>query len=192
MKQTITLFSLAPNIYPNIEIEVELIEDIRSAIDNITKPEIITAKKTARVQADYGRIGEKVDTRPRVQVDGKTYFLSNYKKTIGLSDIDGNEKPVVVTNPDGEQHIFSSYNEFTQHYKSSGTYALFDPIDYPTKFKVSNGNYAFMTLNGEPNVVLKDSLFCIQDMSDIYGTTNSTFNSMYKILEKELPNEMGE
>ena len=192
MKQTVTLFSLAPHIYPNIEIEVELIEDVRKVLDDITKPEIITAKKTGRVQARYGKYGEKIDTRPRVEFNGKTYTFSETQKTISISNLEANEKPVVVTNPDGEQYIISSYDKFAQKYKASGTYDLFDPIDTPKKFKVSNGNYAIMASWGEPQIVLKDSLFCIQDPNDIYGITNSAFNSTYQVIERELPNEMGE
>ena len=87
MKQTITLYSLAPHIYPNIEIEVELIEDVSKVIDDITKPEIIIAIKTAQVQARYGKYGEKIDTRPRIEVNGKTYTFSETKKTISFLNL---------------------------------------------------------------------------------------------------------
>ena len=45
---------------------------------------------------------------------------------------------------------------------------------------------------GEPQIILKGSLFCIDNPNKIYGVTNSAFKSTYKVVEKELPNEFGE
>ena len=56
-------------------------------------------KKTARVSARLGKIGEEVDTRPRVRRDGKVYVIGETKGKVKV------EGSMIVQNPDGEEYI---------------------------------------------------------------------------------------
>lgn len=125
MKQTITLYSLNPEQYPNIEKEVEVIENTAAQIDEIASPTIVTAQKVTVVRARTAKAGEVVDTRPRVRVDGRVYTFSETRQTI--SEEKANNGAVVVTNPDGEEYVISTKEKFDKKYKQcAGGYIAVD------------------------------------------------------------------
>ena len=176
MKKKITLYSLNEKEYPNIEIEVEVIEETSTQIDKLTEGKPFPAIKKAVVQAREAKAGEVVDTRPRVEVDGKIYTFSETKRTI--TEKEQQNGAMIVVNPDGEEYVIGSSAKFGAKYeKTSKGYVAIDGVK---SFVRSNGNYSIKTSWGEEQIVLKGSCFCVQDQSDIYGVTNTAFDGTYE------------
>ncbi len=175
MKKNITLFSLNENFYPNIDVEVQVIEDVASNINNMTCGTPFLAIKRAIVSARPANAGETVDTRPRVEVDGNLYTFSETTKTV--SNEEEQNGAMIVVNPDGEEYVINSFKKFnTKYEKMANGYIAIDGMKL---FARSNGNYAIKTSWGEEQIVLKGSYFCIQDHQDIYGVTNIAFDLTY-------------
>ena len=181
MKRKITLYSLDVKSHPNIEIEVEVVEDSVKNIERMSDGQPFLAIKSAVVQARPAKAGEIVDTRPRVEFDGRQYTLS---ETIKIVTADQEQAgAMVVTNPDGEEYLIRTAEKFESKYeKTSEGYIA---IDNAKLFVRSNGNYT-VPCWGSEQVVLKGSYFCVQDKSDIYGITNMAFNSTYVTDEKQI------
>jgi len=175
MKKTIKLFSLDEKLYPNIDIEIEIIEDTADKIEDISDKKVFPAIKTATVQARPAVAGEEVDTRPRVEVDGKIYTFSETKKTV--TEQEQNDGAMIVKNPDGEEYLIKSATIFKNKYEK--TKSGYVAIDGVKKFVKSNGNYAIKTNWGAEQIVLAGSYFCVEDKSDIYGVTNIAFEKTY-------------
>ena len=175
MKKKITLYSLDEKKYPNIEIEVEVIEDTSKNIEKISEGKSFPAIKKATVQAREAKAGEVVDTRPRVEVDGKVYTFSETKRTI--TEKEESNGAMIVVNPDGEEYVINTATKFNAKYEE--TKKGFVAIDGVKHFVRSNGNYAIQTSWGEEQIVLKGSYFCVQDTADIYGVTNTAFDGTY-------------
>ena len=175
MKKKVTLYSLDEKQYPNIEVEVEIIEDTSKDIEKISEGKPFPAIKKATVQARPAKAGEVVDTRPRVEVDGKVYTFSETKRTI--TEKEESNGAMIVVNPDGEEYVINTAAKFNAKYEE--TSQGFVAIDGVKSFVRSNGNYAIQTSWGEEQIVLKGSCFCVQDTSDIYGVTNTAFDGTY-------------
>ena len=182
MKKKITLYSLDEEKYPNIEVEVEVVEDASKDIERISEGKSLPAIKKATVQARPAKAGEVVDTRPRVEVDGKVYTFSETKRTITeKEEADG---AMIVINPDGEEYVINTAAKFNAKYeKTSKGYIAIDGVKL---FVRSNGNYAIKTSWGEEQIVLKGSCFCVQDATDIYGVTNTAFDGTYTTDAKQI------
>ncbi len=175
MKKKVTLYSLDEKQYPNIEIEVEVIEDTAKEIEKISEGKSFPAIKKATIQARPAKTGEVVDTRPRVEVDGKIYILPETTRTVTeKEEVAG---AMIVVNPDGEEYLIKTADQF--HKKYEETSKGYVAIDGVKSFVKSNGNYAIQTSWGQEQIVLKGSYFCVQDTSDIYGVTNTAFDGTY-------------
>ena len=181
MKRKITLYSLDVKSYPNIEVEVEVIEDSAKNIARMSDGQPFFAIKSAVVQARPAKAGEIVDTRPRVEFDGRQYTLSETLKTVTPEQ--ERAGAMIVTNPDGEEYLIRTAEKFESKYEK--TPEGYVAIDNAKLFVRSNGNYA-VPCWGSEQVVLKGSYFCVQDKSDIYGITNMAFNSTYVTDEKQI------
>lgn len=175
MKKKITLYSLNENEYPNVEVEVEVVENTAESIEALSAGEKFPAIKKAVVQARRARAGEVVDTRPRVEYRGRIYTFSETKRTITKEEEE--KGAVVVINPDGEEYVIATSAKFFSKYAMAEN--GFVAIDGTKQFVRSNGNYAIQTSWGEEQIVLEGSCFCVQDKSDIYGITNTAFDGTY-------------
>lgn len=181
MKRKITLYSLDVKSYPNIEVEVEVVEDSEKNIARMSDGQPFLAIKSAVVQARPARAGEIVDTRPRVELDGRQYTMSETIKTVTPEQEQAGA--MVVTNPDGEEYLIRTAENFESRYeKTSEGYVA---IDNAKLFVRSNGNYT-VPCWGSEQVVLKGSYFCVQDKNDIYGITNMAFDVTYVTGEKRI------
>lgn len=175
MKKTVTLFSLNEEEYPNINVEVQVVENVANNIHKMTCGSPFPAIKRAIVSARPAMCGEIVDTRPRVEIDGEIYTFHETKREISKKEEQNGA--MVVVNPDGEEYVINSASKFDNKYeKLANGYIAIDGIKL---FAKSNGNYSIKTSWGEEQIVLKGSYFCIQDMNDIYGVTNTAFESTY-------------
>jgi len=175
MKKKVKLYSLDEKKYPNIEIEVEIVGETAKEIDKISEGKPFPAIKKAVVQAREAKAGEVVDTRPRVEVEGKVYTFSETKRTI--TEKEEQNGAMIVVNPDGEEYVINTSAKFDSKYeKTSKGYVAIDGVK---SFVRSNGNYAIQTSWGEEQIVLKGSCFCVQDTNDIYGVTNTAFDGTY-------------
>ena len=175
MKKKVTLYSLDEKSYPNIEIEVEVIEDTAKVIEQISEGQPVSAIKKAVVQARPAKAGELVDTRPRVEVEGKVYTFSETKRIV--TEKEEKNGAMIVVNPDGEEYVINTAEKFNAKYEQ--TSKGYVAIDGAKLFVRSNGNYIIRTSWGEEQIVLKGSYFCVQDKSDIYGITNTAFEGTY-------------
>lgn len=156
------------------EVEVTYVDPTKQ-IDEIADSKIIMAQKTALVQARRAKLGDFVDTRPRVNYQGKTYTYSETQQTISEKQVESGS--VIVTNPNGEEYAISTQEKFDSKYiPVEGGFA---PIDSPKPFRVSNGNYCFKTRWGE-EIVLQGSLFCVADPDHVYSITDNAFENTYK------------
>ena len=178
---------------PNIEIEfreVDLVgaENLEELLKEVTDCKIITAKKSCEVSARRAEVGQVVDTRPRVNVNGKVYTMSETKRTITQEDVDKNS--MLVTNPDGEVYVVKG-EKFERTYSfehdSSDGEAIFRPIDDAKKFVTVTEDISFKAPWGETIFAPKGSKLCVEylDSRDIYSVTNSAFESTYKEVEEE-------
>lgn len=171
----VTLYSLNQKEYPNIEIECQEIDNTADKLGQISDGKVFTAVKTATVQARKAKLGDVVDTRPRVRVDGHVYTFSETKQTISQEKVD--QGAIIVTNPDGEEYVIKSEEKFLSKYKEvEGGFAS---IDSPRKFVKVTKNCAIMTSWGEEQIAPVGSYLCVSDKSDIYSVTNEAFEKTY-------------
>lgn len=182
MTKKIKLYSLNNKEYPDIEIEVKVIENTSEKIKTMVDNKPFPAIKKATVQARKAKTGEVIDTRPRVEVNGKIYTFSETKRTITPQEEENGA--VIVVNPDGEEYVIASKQKFNAKYqKTKDGYIAIDGVKH---FIRSNDNYSIQTSWGEEQIVLKDSYFCVQDQNDIYGITNTAFDKTYTIDMEEI------
>ena len=187
MKKQVTLYSLNASEYPNIEIEVEIIENTAESLDLISSGGAFMAIKKAVVQARPAKAGEVVDTRPRVVYQGRVYSFSETTRTITPEE-EANGAMVVI-NPDGEEYVIANSSKFESKYlKTSDGYVAIDGVK---PFVRSNGNYAIQTSWGEEQIVLAGSCFCVQNLDDIYGITNAAFEGTYTTQPSEILQTVG-
>ena len=181
MKEKVLLFSLCEKTYPSIEKEFLIIDNIAKQLDEITEPKIIKAKKTAIVKARSVKEGEIVDTRPRVEVDGKIYTFSETKQKVTKEMVDNGA--VVVINPDGEHYIIKNEEKFAQKYQltDDGFVAISDE----QLFRKTIVDCIITASWGEKQYVPKGSYICVTNPSDIYSVTNSAFESTYSVKNKD-------
>lgn len=109
----LTLFSLNESEYPSLEIECKFVNELKELVLNYVLNKkanpVNVAKKIAPVTARLGTIGEKIDTRPRVERDGKIYVIGETMETVKI------EGSMIVCNPDGEEYIIKP-DAFVQRY----------------------------------------------------------------------------
>lgn len=184
MKKTITLYSLDIDEYPNIDIEVDIIDDIVSQIDLVSDGKTISAIKKSNIKARRAKVGEIVDTRPRIELGGRFYVFTETRRVV--SQEEENNGAMIVVNPDGEEYLIDTFIQFCREYKKIRSGYI--SIDGVETFVRSNGNYIFKTAWGEDQVVLKDSYFRIKNKNDIYSITNVAFNKTYTTNPKQIQN----
>lgn len=171
----VTLFSLDPTSYPNAEVEVEVIENTAAQIDEFASPKVEEAIKFATVQAKPAKAGQVVDTRPRVNYQGRVYTFSETTQTISPEKEAAGA--MVVKNPDGEEYVIATRGKFDSKYESvDGGYRAVDGVK---PFRTATKNVAIQTSWGEEQIVLEGSKLCVADEKDIYSVTNAAFEGTY-------------
>lgn len=175
MIKKVTLYSLNPNEYPNEEVEVEVITNTASQIDEFADKEIINAIKYARVDAYPAQLGQDVDTRPRVNYNGNIYTFLETKQVVSQAKVDAGA--MIVKNPDGEEYIIASSEIFSKKYTRSGD--KYRAVDGVKPFRRVNKNVVIQTSWGEEQIALAGSMLCVADPNDIYSVTNAAFEGTY-------------
>lgn len=171
----VTLFSLDPKSYPNVEIEVEIVENTAEQLDEISAPQVEEAIKFATVQAKAAKAGQVVDTRPRVNYQGRVYTFSETTQTITPEKESAGA--MVVKNPDGEEYVIATRAKFDSKYEQTeGGYRAVDGVK---PFRKATKNVAIQTSWGEEQIVVEGSMLCVADEKDIYSVTNAAFEGTY-------------
>ena len=178
------LFSLNPNEYPDIEVNCKVIEDmtdftkkyLEALKENNEEPK--TAQKTALVTARPAVIGEVVDTRPRVERNGKLYVIGETKAKVKV------EGSMIVKNPDGEEYIVKP-ETFARKYKKTEQKGVYQPVSDPIKYVTLKNDIVFMAPWGEEMFGVKGAALNVSNLDDIYVIQNEAFNKIYsEYLEK--------
>lgn len=172
------LTSLNPKQYPDLEIEARVVKDMKDYVGRFLKhqekrnvyPAI--AQKTALVNARLGVLGEEVDTRPRVEKDGKIYVIGETK---GFVKVEGS---MVVMNPDGEEYIVKP-EAFEKKYKTTNSEGVYEPIAEPIKYIKTTENIVFDAPWGGDMYAVKGAALNISSMDDIYAIQNEAFEKTY-------------
>ena len=118
-----------PDIYVNCAVVDNLPLSVAKFMDKLDSQGegLNIAQKTVKVKARKGVIGEQVDTRPRVERDGKIYVIGETKGTVKV------EGSMVVTNPDGEEYIVKP-DVFNQKYTATSEDGVYIPVSKPVQY----------------------------------------------------------
>ena len=185
-----TLYSVNPDEYPDIEVEFEEYGSPAEILEDATEGEVIYAKKTVPVQVRYAKVGEVVDTRPRVMYEGRVYTFSEVTRKIE-SDTKNGEKLVIVTNPDGEEYL-QPESKSRSKYQLDGVEIGYEPQTVEPKGNVLVGFKRItknVTVNvwGDPWYVTAGG--CVtNDANDCYPITNEAFAKTYTQVQEKTKN----
>lgn len=177
-KKTLKLISLNPSEYPDREIECLVVDDMKKYTESYLRYLFAKgispkkAKKTSFVEARLGKVGESVDTRPRVERDGKIYVIG---ETTGKVKIEGS---MIVKNPDGEEYIVKP-EAFAKKYKPTDKKGVFEPISEPIKYVTLQQDILFKAPWGEDMFGVKGAAINISNLDKIYAIQNEAFNRTY-------------
>ena len=176
----IVLTSLDKEKYPDKEIECVFIEDMQQYVQYLLEngAKVGYAQKKATVTARVGIVGEEVDTRPRVERDGKTYVIGETKGKVKV------EGSMVVKNPDGEEYIVKP-DKFESKYRETEEKGVYKPTDGPIKYVVADRDIAYIAPWGEPMFVLEGGILNISNLDDVYGIQNSAFEKTYTEIKND-------
>lgn len=172
------LISLDPSKYPDIEIDCHVVEDMKGYAEKLIerqKEKGITPKKavkTSLVTARLGVVGEQVDTRPRVERDGKIYAIGETK---GVVKVEGS---MIVKNPDGEEYIVKP-EAFNKKYAATERPGVYKPIAQPITYVTLPHDIAFKAPWGEDMYGVKGGVINVSSMEDIYAIQNEAFQKTY-------------
>ncbi|MBO7528132.1 MAG: hypothetical protein J6T74_09645 [Clostridia bacterium] len=183
-KKVLKLHSLNPQEYPDIEIECIAIEDMRAFTEQYISQLGLkgvypkSAQKTASVFARLGIIGEEVDTRPRVERDGKIYVIGETKGKVKIAG------SMIVTNPDGEEYIVKP-EMFAKKYKPTSKEGVYEPISCPIKYIITEKDIAFKASWGEDMFAVKDAALNVTDLDEVYAIQNDAFKKTYTTIDEK-------
>jgi len=177
-QKKVTLTSANPEKYPDIDIICGVIDDM----EKFTKEYVEYSKsigegpqkvrKTAQVSAREAKVGEVVDTRPRVERDGNIYYLGETK---GVVKVPGS---FIVTNPDGEEYIVKP-DAFGKKYAPTDTPGIYKPIAEPAEVIKLHHDIIFKASWGEEMVGLKGGVLNISNKKDVYAIQKPAFDKTY-------------
>ena len=137
---------------------------------------IVTAQKFASVSARKASLGENIETKPLVRYRGKKYTFTEVARKIDKNLVKNGA--MVVTDPNGEEYVISSYDKFKNKYKLSGD--KYVPISEPLRFIKVTKNLCFNN-NGSLVFVPQGSYLCLDDITR--SITNIAFETTYNILK---------
>ncbi len=188
---TKTIYSANAEEYPNLDVECKVVEDMEAYANGLIedmkqngqKPG--KARKTAIVDARAGVLGEEVDTRVRVSVDDKLYFLSETKNIVK------NGNSMIVTNPDGEQYIVKG-EKFGTKYEKTENEGKYRPLGGDIDYIIAPENIVFQASWGEEMTALKGAALNVSDLKDIYAIQNTAFESTYTAKQSSMSQDKEE
>lgn len=172
------LNSLDKEKYADKEVECLIVEDMPTFVaeymDELDKQGkgLETAQKTVKVIARQGVVGEQVDTRPRVERDGKIYVIGETKGTVKI------EGSMIVTNPDGEEYIVKP-DAFAKKYVATNEPGVYMPVSSPVKYFITDKDISFTAPWGETMYATKGASIIVSSPTDIYAVTNEAFKKTY-------------
>ncbi len=182
------LYSLNPSEYPDIEVEFQEFKTSVDILEQATEGPVIYAKKTVPVKARYAKVGEVVDTRPRVIYEDKMYTFNEVTRTVDSETGKDGSRMVIITNPDGEEYL-------QPETKTRAKYEVDELSDKPTQI-VPKGNVtsfkrikvnATINLWGEPWFVTAGG-YVTTDKNDCYPITNAAFEKTYAPINEQSKN----
>lgn len=138
------------------------------------------AQKTSLVSARPGIVGEEVDTRPRVERDGRVYVIGETKGKVKV------EGSMVVVNPDGEEYIVKP-EAFAKKYKPTAEEGVYEPIAEPISYVRIAEDIAFEAPWGGDMFGVKGAALNVSDLDDIYAIQNAAFDKTYTTLPPPKP-----
>lgn len=172
------LNSLNKDEYPDIFVDCLVIDDLPLSVakymDKLDSQGegLNIAQKTVKVKARKGVVGEQVDTRPRVERDGKIYVIGETKGTVKV------EGSMIVTNPDGEEYIIKP-DVFNQKYIATSEVGVYMPVSKPVQYLIIDKDISFTAPWGETMYATKGSSIIVASFTDIYAVTNEAFKKTY-------------
>lgn len=176
--EILTLKSLNEKEYLDKDVECLFIDDmpnfVNEYVEELTRHgiELQQAQKTVKVKARLGVVGEQVDTRPRVERDGKIYTIGETKGTVKV------EGSMIVTNPDGEEYIVKP-DVFDKKYSATKEEGVYIPKTQPVQYFITDVDVAFTAPWGEKMFATKGSAIIVASPTDVYAVTNEAFNKTY-------------
>ncbi len=176
------IYSLDPDTYPDVNAQFVLFDSPQDLLKKATKEEVIVASKVAPVKIRYAKVGDVVDTRPRIEYKGKVYTFSEVtRKVDSLYDKNGS-RMVIVTNPDGEEYL-QPETKTRQKYNVTGEISETPQVVIPkgvrTEFRQTIVN-AVVNVWGEPWFVTVGG-YVTNDLNDCYPITNVAFKNTYVV-----------
>lgn len=182
--RTLKLNSLDKDAYADKEVECLVIEDmpmfVATYINELEKQGkgLETAQKAVKVIARQGVVGEQVDTRPRVERDGKIYVIGETKCTVKV------EGSIIVTNPDGEEYIVKP-DAFAKKYTATNEPGVYMPVAQPVKYFTTDKDISFTAPWGETMFATKGASIIVSSPTDIYAVTNEAFKKTYTPIKQQ-------
>lgn len=176
--KSLKLTSLNPAEYPDIEIECKEVDDMRAFAVAYTEERAKIgeypkkAQKKALVKARLGEIEEEVDTRPRVERDGKIYVIGETKGKVKI------EGSMIVKNLDGEEYIVKP-EAFAKKYKATDKEGIYEPIAEPITYIILRHDIVFKAPWGEDMYGVKGAALNITSLDDINAIQNKAFDKTY-------------
>lgn len=179
-----TLYSVDPKKYADIEVEFEEFSSPVEILEKATEGPVIYAKKTVPVKARYAKIGEVVDTRPRVIYDGKTYTFSEVTRVVESETNKDGSRMVIITNPDGEEYLQPETKTRAKYEVGELSYepTCAIPKGNVVGFKKINTN-AYVNVWGDPWFVTEGG-YVSADKEDCYPITNAAFEKTYAPIQE--------
>ena len=177
------LHSVNPEQYPDIEVEFTRYNTATEILNEATS-ETVSGKKTVSVKARLAKVGDVVDTNPRVSIDGKVYTFSEVKRTVTEEDVKNGS--IIVTNPDGEEY-FMGQAKFESKYNiekanEDGSYTC-KPKGNIASFKKVVGNVVVNQWGTDWFVT--DGGYVANNPDDCYPITNEAFNKTYEVVNSK-------
>ena len=178
-KKKLILTSLNKEEYPDKEVECVVVKDMKVYTQYLLEngAKVRYAQKTATVSARVGVVGEEVDTRPRVERDGKIYAIGETKGKVKV------EGSMIVKNPDGEEYIVKP-EKFESKYRPTSEKGVYKPTDGPIKYIVLEQDIAFTAPWGEDMFATKGAALNISSLDDVYAIQNEAFRKTYTDVER--------
>lgn len=187
-KKTLVLSSLNKEEYPDKEVDCKVVDDMKDYASKLVQEAIANggvrvAKKTVKVKARLGKIGEEVDTRPRVERDGKVYVIGETKGKVKV------EGSMIVVNPDGEEYIVKP-EAFAKKYEATAEEGVYLPVAAPISYVILLEDIAFKAPWGEDMYGCKGAALNVSSLDDVYAIQNEAFAKTYTEIEREDEDEL--
>lgn len=177
------LNSLNKQEYSDKEIDCKVVENMKEYAGRLVEQALQNggvqiAKKTVKVTARLGQVGEEVDTRPRVERDGKVYVIGETKGKVKV------EGSMIVVNPDGEEYIVKP-EAFAKKYQATSEKDVYLPIAQPISYVILTEDIAFKAPWGEDMYGCKGAALNVSNLDEVYAIQNEAFKKTYTEFEKE-------